>query len=144
MNTILIITNASVKNNVASSILHIHREQNIAKNIHHTMNITSTLVELFAIRCGINQTIQLQDIDYIIIVIDPILAAWHIFDMSIHLYQLNSITISNDLRVFFNKNSNNMISFWDCLSSNKWPSHLLSNKESKYLKAIPVFSSKYS
>ena len=75
MNTILIISNASIKNNVASSILHIHREQNIAKNIYHTMNITSTKVELFAIRCGINQTIQLQDIDYIIIVIDPIPAA---------------------------------------------------------------------
>ena len=106
------------------------------------MNITSTKVELFAIRCGINQAIQLEDINYIIIIIDAILATRHIFDTSIYPYQLHSITISNNLRFFFNKNFNNMISFWDCPSSDKWPSYLLVNKESKHLKPSPVFSSK--
>jgi len=48
------------------------------------MNITFTKAELFAIRCGINYTTQMQDIVYIIIITDTISAAKHIFDTSIH------------------------------------------------------------
>ena len=52
----LIISDASVKNNIATSVLHIRREHKIImKTIYHTMNITSTEAELFAIRCDISQ-----------------------------------------------------------------------------------------
>ena len=94
------------------------------------MNIMSTKTELFAIRYSINHATQMQNITCIIIITD----AKYIFDMSIHLYQLHSITIFNDLKGFFNKNSNNLISFWDCPSSEKWLPYLFVNKESKYLK----------
>jgi len=62
-----------------------------------------------------------QDIIYIIVIIDTIPATKHIhiFDTFIHLYQLHSTAISNNLRDFFNKNSNNLISFWNYPSSNK-------------------------
>jgi len=52
----LVITNASIKNNVATSIAHIHiHNYLIIKILHHTINVMSTKAELFAIRCGINQ-----------------------------------------------------------------------------------------
>ena len=56
--TIVVISNTSIKNNVATSIAHIHLEPNVvAKSIHHAVNITSTEAELFAIRYGINQVV---------------------------------------------------------------------------------------
>ena len=52
----LIVTNASIRNNVATSIAHIHIcNRPVFKTLHHTVNVTSTEAELFAIRCGINQ-----------------------------------------------------------------------------------------
>jgi len=53
--TVVIISDASTKNNVTMSIAHVYSGQNIvAKTIYHTVNVTSTEVELFAIRYGIN------------------------------------------------------------------------------------------
>ena len=54
-NTIIIISNTSIKNNIAISILYIHSGYNtIAKTIYYTINITSIEVELFAIKYRIN------------------------------------------------------------------------------------------
>jgi len=58
-NTILVISNTSIKKNVATSILHIHSGQNIlTKTIYHVINITSIEAELFSIKCRINQAVQ--------------------------------------------------------------------------------------
>jgi len=108
------------------------------------MNILSIEAELFAIRCGINWTTQIQDIKHIIVIMDAIPAIKWIFNSFIHLYQLHTITISNNLRNFFNKSKNNPISFWNCSSSDKWPPHLLVNKESKWHKMNPILSSRIS
>jgi len=51
----LIVTDASVKDNVATSIVYIHvHDKLIMKTLYHTLNITSTEAKLFAIRCSIN------------------------------------------------------------------------------------------
>jgi len=51
----IIISNISIKNNVATSIAHIHIfNKLLIKMIHHAIYVTSTEAELFAIRCGIN------------------------------------------------------------------------------------------
>jgi len=118
--TMLIITNASVKNNITTTILHIQRKHRIImKTVHHTINIMFTKAKIFAIRCGISQVSQMQDVTCIVIITDTIPAAKRIFDTSLYLYQLHSITISSNLRKFFNKNSSNSISFWDCPSNDK-------------------------
>ena len=53
--TAIIVTDASIKNNVAISILHMHITNNfIIKTLYHAVHVTSTEVELFAIRCSIN------------------------------------------------------------------------------------------
>ena len=51
------------------------------------MNIMSTETKLFTVKYSINYGTQMQDIIYIIIIIDAIPATKYIFDISIHLYQ---------------------------------------------------------
>ena len=104
------------------------------------MNVTSTEAELFLIRYGINQAVQVPNTEYIIVITDTIPAARYILDLSTYLFQLHSITIFQDLRAFFNKRSINSIMFWDCPSNDKWPSYLVVNKETKQLKINPIFS----
>ena len=85
----LIISDVGIKNDIAISIAHIHIcDRPIIKIIHHATNVTSTEAELFAIRCSINQAINLSEISKIIIVTDSIYAVKKIFDLATHLYQL--------------------------------------------------------
>ena len=86
--SVVIITDISIKNNVAFSISHVHSFNNsLKKTLHHAINITSTETELFAIRCRINQAVQIQDVSYIIVITDAIHIVKKIFDLSMHLYQ---------------------------------------------------------
>ena len=143
--TMLIILDVSVKNNIATSFSHIYRGQEIiAKSIHYTINITFIGAELFTIKYRINYAIYLQDVACIIIITDTIPATKWIFNTSIHLYQLHSIAIFKNFRSFFNKNSNNLIAFWGFFDSTKWSPHLLVDKELKCLKINLVLPSKIS
>jgi len=57
-NSIIVVSDANIKNNITMSIVHIHSYLNsIKKTLHHAIGITSTEAELFAIRCSINQAI---------------------------------------------------------------------------------------
>jgi len=59
----IIISNASIRNNVATSILHIYsHDKPVIKIIHDVVNITTTEAELFAIRSGINQVVGIPKI----------------------------------------------------------------------------------
>jgi len=56
LSTTIVVTDTSIKNKVAISILHTHTHNNpIAKTIHRAVHVTSTKAELFIIRCDINQ-----------------------------------------------------------------------------------------
>ena len=108
----VIISNVSIKNQVAISIAHIHTHDSpIVKTIHHTINITFTKAELFAIRCGLNQAIWLTNIEHIIIITDIIHATKRIFNSSIYLYQIQSVAIPKEIREFFKRNDRNSIYF---------------------------------
>ena len=64
----------NIKNNIITSISHIYRNQEIiTKTVYYVTNINSTEAELFAIRYGISYAIHLQDINYIIVIIDTML-----------------------------------------------------------------------
>ena len=68
-NTVIVILDASIKNNVTTSIAHVHSfSRPIRKILYHVINTTSIEVELFAIRCGISQAVQTPNIFYIIII----------------------------------------------------------------------------
>ena len=137
--TVLVISDASIKNDVATSILHVYFGGNtIAKTIHHTIKVTSTEGYLQSDRCGINQAVQVTEATHIIVVMDTIHSARRIFDSLIHPYQLQSIAISQMLRAFFNKSSSNTIDFWDCPSKDKWAHHSIVDKETKQFICNPL------
>jgi len=115
--TIVVISNTSIKNNITMFIAYVHLKSNIVtKTIHHAVNVTSTKAELFAIRCRINQVVQVTDVLHIIVITDAVYSARCIFDSSSHL---QSIAIAQDLRAFFKKNTHNSIKFCDCSNNAK-------------------------
>ena len=86
--TTIIVSDTSIKNNVATSILHMHINNKILiKTIHHTVYVTSTKAELFAIRCGINQATNFDNVSKIIVITNSIHVARKIFKSSVHPYQ---------------------------------------------------------
>ena len=115
----LVITDASIKNDITTSISHVHIANHLlTKTMHHTAFVTSTEAELFAIRCGINQACFKENVTKIIVVTDSIHAAKKIFDSKSHPFQSHTAAILSKLRDFFNSNRDNSIEFWEC------PSHL--------------------
>ena len=110
--SIIVISDASIRNNVATSISHIHLYNRlIIKTIHHVVNITSTEAKLFAIKYRINQANNIPNIKHIVIITDFLYMAKKIFDSSMYPYQIHSTAISWELRDFFKKDSNNHIDF---------------------------------
>ena len=108
----IIISDVSIKNQVATSIAHIHvHDSPIIKTIHHAVNVTFTEAELFAIRCGLNQAIQLSNIECIVVITYSIHVAKKIFDSLIHPYQVQTLVISKEIREFFKRSHYNSIDF---------------------------------
>jgi len=80
----LVVTDTGIKNNVTTSIIHIHiYNRSIIKTLYYAGNVTFTKAELFTIRCGINQAVNIQEISKIIVITDSIHAAKRIFDLSL-------------------------------------------------------------
>ena len=79
---------ASIKNNIATFISHMHiLNQPLIKTLHHAAFVTSSEAELFTIRCSISQASSKENIFKIIIITDSIHIAKKIFDPSSHLFQ---------------------------------------------------------
>ena len=115
----LIVTDASIKDNITISVVHVHQANSLLiKTVHHAVFITSSEAELFAMRCGINQACNKNNISKIIVITDSIHSAKCIFDSSSHPLQSHSAAILSKLHLFFNKSQDNSIKFWEC------PSHL--------------------
>jgi len=141
----LVITNASIKNNIATSISHIHSaNQPLIKTVHHASFVTSMEAELFAIRCSINQACAINNVSKIIIVTDSIHVARKIFDSGSHPYQIHSAAILSKLHAFFSSKESNSIEFWECPSKLKWRFHHDADKDSKAFSVIPLYPSKIS
>ena len=143
--TALIVSDASVKNNVATSIAHIHiRDRPITKTLYYTLNIMSTEAKLVAIRCGINQATDHDFISIIIIVMDSIYAAKKIFDPSSHPFQKHMVSILKELCSFFSHHPDNHIKFWECPSRSKQYLHKTVDSETKSFRLTPTYPSKLS
>ena len=69
----IIVSDASIKNHVATSISHIYFfSKPVIKTIHRAINITTTEAELFTIQCGINQVVTNFNTNYIVIITDSL------------------------------------------------------------------------
>ena len=118
LKTVVIISDTSIKNQVATSIVHIH--------VHNSL------------------VIHLSNISGIIIIMDSIHSAKRIFDLSSHSYQIHASSISSKLGEFFVKDHSNSIEFWDCPSCCKWTLHDIVDKETKKFNFVPMFPCKSS
>ena len=69
----LVITDVSIKNNVVTSISHIHIcNKPVVKTLYHAVNVNSMEAELFIIRCSINQASNFMGISKIIVITNSI------------------------------------------------------------------------
>ena len=94
----LIVTNASIKDNIATSVAHVHQANSpLIKTVHHTMFITSSEAELFTMRYEINQACNKDNISKIIIITDSIHSVKYIFDSSLHPLQSHLTAILCEL-----------------------------------------------
>jgi len=117
----IVISDISIRNYIATSVLHVHFfNWPIIKTCHQAINISTIEAELFAIRYGINQVISILHIKYIVVITNSLYAAKKIFNSLSYPYQIHSAAITCELREFFNKYTNNHIKFWDCLSKENW------------------------
>ena len=143
--TAIVVSDASVKNDIATLVSHIHiRDNSLIKTVHHVAYVTSTKAELFTIRYGLSQACNKENISKIIVITNSIYVAKKIFDTKLHPYQIHMIAILNELQQFFTTCQGNHIKFWECPSQLKWNLHKSTNKDSKAFKPIPVLLSKIS
>jgi len=141
----IIATDASIKNDIATSILHMHTSnQPLIKTLHHVTFVTSAEAKLFAIRCGINQASTKKNISKIIVITDSIHVAKKIFDSLSHPLQIHAMAILKELRHFFSRNSSNSIEFWKSPSCFNWHLHKAVDHESKSFNPTYIFPCKMS
>ena len=99
----IVVTDASIKNNIATSILHVHLvNRPLTKTVHYTAFVTSTEAELFTIRCGINQVCNKENVSRAVVITDSIHTVKKIFDSKSHPYQIHTVAILSELCCFFN------------------------------------------
>jgi len=139
----IVATDTSIKNNVATSISHMHISNHpLIKTLHHMAFVTSAEAELFAIRYSINQASSKENISKIIVFTDSIHVAKKIFDPLSHPLQIHAVAILNKLQQFFSRDSNNSIEFWECPSRLNWHLHKAVNLETKASNPMPVYPCK--
>ena len=145
ISTAITIMDTSIKNNITTAISHIHiSNRPLSKTHHHLAFVMSIGVELFAIRCSINQASSIDNISKIIVATDSIYTARKIFDILPHPYQIHTTAILEDLCTFFSKNSINSIEFWESSSCFNWHLHKTVDCESKSSNHTPIFPCKTS
>ena len=141
----IIVSDTSIKNNVTISIAHIHVfNKLLVKTIYYAIHVTSTEAELFTIRCGINQSLSINNISKIIVITNSIHMVKKIFDPSVYPYQTQLVVILLDLHKFFNHCEINSIEFWECPNCLKWHLHNEVDKETKTFNLIPLYPCKNS
>jgi len=143
--TAIVVSDASVKNDIATLVSHIYIcNQPLVKTVHHAAFVTSTEAELFTIRCGISQACNKANIFKVIVITDSIHMTKKIFDTKSHPYQIHMLVILNELRQFFAKCQENYIEFWECSGRLRWRLHKSVDENSKLFKPIPILPSKIS
>jgi len=143
--TAIVVTDASVKKDIATSISHVHIcNHPLTKTVHHAAYVMSTEAELFAIKCGINQACSKKDISKIVVITNSIHTTKKIFNSKSHPYQLHTTAILQELHWFFAKDQNNSVKFWECPSCLKWRLHQVVDKDSKLFIPQPILPSQIS
>ena len=138
--TAIVVMDASIKNDIATSILHVHIANcPLIKMLYHMAFVTTTEAKLFVIKYGINQACTKENVSKIIVVTDSIHVAKKIFNTLLHPYQGHTVAILSKLCHFFANNQNNSIEFWECSSWLNWNLHKVVDRNSKSFNPLPVY-----
>ena len=139
----IITTDASIKNNIATSISHVCISNHpLIKTCYYAIFVTSSEAKLFAIRCSINQASSKENISKIIVVTNSIHVAKKIFNPLSHPLQIHVVAILEELCLFFSRESNNLIEFWESPSCLNWHLYKTVDLKSKASNPTPVYSCK--
>jgi len=72
-NSAIVVSDTSIRNNIATFIAHIYSYTNhVKKTLYHAVGNTFYKAKLFAIRCGINQAVQIPRVSHIIVITNSI------------------------------------------------------------------------
>jgi len=83
----IVVSDASIKNQVATSISHIHSfDKPVVKILHRAINIATAETELFAIQYSINQAVADLNVKHIVVITDSLHITRKIFDSSTYPY----------------------------------------------------------
>ena len=141
----IIVMDASIKNNIATSISHVHIANcPLIKMLHHIVFVMTTKAEIFVIRYGINQAYTKKNVSKIIVVTDFIHTAKKIFNTLSHPYQGHTMAILSKLCHFFTNNQNNSIEFWECSSWLNWNLYKAVDRDSKSFNPLSIYPCKMS
>jgi len=145
LSTAIVVMDASIKNNIATSISHMHLANHLlTKTVHYAAFVTSTEAKLFMIRYGINQACIKENVSKIIVITNSIYVVKNIFNTVSHPYQSHAVAILSKLHCFFASNQYNSIEFWEYPSQLNWNPHKAVNRNSKSFNPLPVLPSKMS
>ena len=87
LSSTIVVSDASIKNQVATSISHIYFfNKLVVKTLHRAINITTAKAKLFAIWCGINQAVADLNIKHIVVITDSLYITRKILNSSTHSY----------------------------------------------------------
>ena len=142
----VIIANASIKNNITSSVLHIISNcRNLSKKVHHIVNVTTTEAELFSIRCSITQAYQIFDLMPTRSLLLLISFIWPNKYLTHQQFFPNPINKSGPKpQGFCNRDLSNTVKFWECSNKSLWPPHVTVDKETEQHMFVPQFPYKNS
>ena len=101
LSSTIVVLDASIKNQVTTSISHIHSFNKIViKTLHRAINITTAKVELFAIQYSINQAVANPNVKHIVVITNSLYTTRKILSSSTHLSKLKVVD-SNNFHIHF-------------------------------------------
>ena len=101
LSSTIVVLDASIKNQVTTSISHIHSfNKLVIKTLHRAINITTAKVELFAIQYSINQAVANPNVKHIVVITNSLYTTRKILSSSTHLSKLKVVD-SNNFHIHF-------------------------------------------
>jgi len=133
------------KSNVASAVIYTWSDNSVtSQHCAQTMNIISMEAKLMSIRIGLIPAIDNKDNHQILVITDTISAAKKILESQPNPLQKAILLIADGIKVFFSRDSRNVIHFWQCPNKAEWPRHKLVDDQVKATINIPTHPSRNS
>ena len=138
-----IVADGGVKKEAATAVAHTWSSNSIIdrKTLHAT-NVTSIKAEVMAIRLGLDNALEKEQINHITVTTDCIQAAKAFFDPKPNPFQSLTKATTKRIHNFFSSSPDKRIVIWHCPSGTKWRPHHNVDKDIKSSHIAPTLLSK--